>query len=203
MKIDTALYQLKSNPVSFLGNNLLSISGVGQSGPKIFYFCYHDSLAPGVNEGFRLQSYPTNGPMTGIDGKRHTAMRVQNVRMNQNTEDLDVSDIEPYVLDGTGADVMVTGQLSACIFCVRQEPGRLIVAHIQPGGKRQTGKTLRQTLKLMGRFNGGNRITHVFGLGDYAIRANVIGFRTAGTWQLYAQKIASGNGPIQDSVQII
>jgi hypothetical protein len=203
MKIDTALYQLKTNPMSFLSNNLLSISGVGQSGPKVFYFCYYDNIAPGVNEGFKMQSFPNNSVKTGIDGKSYTAIRVQNVRMNPNTEDLDVSDIEPYVLDGTGADVMVTGQLSACIFCVRQEAGRLIVAHIQPGGKRQTGKTLRQTLKLMGRFNGGNRITHVFGLGDYPIRAHVVGLRTGGTWRLYAQRINSGNGPIQDSVQII
>ena len=165
MKLDTALHQLKHRPLDFLGNNLLSISGRAQSGACPYYFGYYDNLGPGVNEGFKFQpGFPPPSTKTGIDGKRYTVKMVHSVRMNPSSEDLDVSAMDGYVLDATGPDIMVTGQLSACVFAIRREAGRLLVAHIQPGGRRQSGSMLRQTIKLMGRFSGnGDRVTQTDG----------------------------------------
>jgi hypothetical protein len=203
MKIDTALYQLRNQPQMFLQTNLLNLAGAPVSGSRVNYFCRYDGIVHTVNEGFSIRPTPINSIATGIDGKAYSAVGVHSVRMNPNTEDLDVSAIEPYVLGAGGPDIMVTGQLSACIFVVQQVGAQLVVAHIQPGGGRQTATTLRQTLKLMGRFAGYGRATHVFGLGDYAARAYVVGVRKAGAWHLYGQRVAAAGGPIQGVTQII
>lgn len=205
MKLDTALSMLRRDPMTFLRTNLVVMAGHGTTGVTYYYFGYQAGSI-GVNEAFKFS--PTTASLdlskAGIDGISSRLVHVHNVRMNRNNQDLDVSDIEAYVLDGTGPDIMVTGQLSACIFVVQQLPGGgLVVGHIQPGGSRQTGTTLRQTIKLMGRFHGHGRVTHVFGLGDYQPRAHVVGVRTAGTWHLFAQVIASGSGPVTASVQLI
>lgn len=211
MKLDTALNLLKSSPVPFLRTNLLSISGSSPSQVRNYYFSHYQNVIrhTGMSEYFKFDTQPTHASptaITGIDGMLHKIVSVHNVRMNPNSEPLDISQIPSYILDGNGPAIMVTGQLSACIFAIRQEVGRLIVAHIQPGGGRQTGTTLRQTIKLMGRFDaasGGGRVTHVFGLPDYPIRAHVVGLRSAGGWHIYAQCVASGNGPVTNSLMIV
>ncbi len=208
MKLTTALQMLKSDPVNFLGHNLVSIAGHNQSGVRMYYFGYHDNFAANhnTNEGFKFgaQRAVVQSAKVGLDHMSTTALQVHNLRMIPNAEDFDVSSIEAYVLGAGGPDLMVTGQLSACVLAVQTIPGGLVVAHIQPGGARQTGTTLRQTIKLMGRFNGYGRVTHVFGPGvDYPMRAHVIGIRTGGTWHLYAQKVAAGRGPVTGAVQIV
>lgn len=205
MKLDTALSMLRRDPMTFLRNNLVVMVGHGITGVTYFYFGYQANSI-GVNEAFKFSTTEASldRSKAGIDGVISRLVQVHNVRMNKNSEDLDVSHIEPYVLDGGGPDIMVTGQVSACIIVVQQLPGgSLVVGHVQPGEGRQTATTLRQTLKLMGRFNGYGRVTHVFGLGDYHPRAHVIGVRTAGVWHLYAQVIASGSGPVTNSVQLV
>lgn len=211
MKLDTALNLLKSSPVPFLRNNLLSISGSGISQVRPYYFSHYQASIhhTGMAECFKFDTLPVAASptaITGLDGMLHKTVNVHNVRMNPNTEALDISAIPAYILDGAGPDIMVTGQLSACIFAIRQEPGRLLVAHIQPGGGRQTGSTLRQTIKLMGRLahaTGGGRVTHVFGIPDYTARAHVVGLRSGGGWHIYAQCVASGTGPITSSLMIV
>jgi hypothetical protein len=81
--------------------------------------------------------------------------------------------------------------------------GSLVVAHVEPGGARQTATTLRHTLKLMGRFAGHGRVTQVFGKPDYSDRATVIGVRVGGNWQLFGQRLASSQGPIQGVTRIV
>lgn len=211
MKLDTALNLLKAGPVPFLGTHLLAMAGSPTSQVLPYYFSHHQAPGghTGMGESFMFSNIPLAGgalAITGGDGKLYTKMMVHNVRMNPNTEDLDISAIPAYVLDGTGPDIMITGQLSACIFAIRQEPGRLLVAHIQPGGGRQTATTLRQTIKLMGRLThppGGGRVTHVFGIPDYPIRAHVVGIRQGGTWHVHAQCVSSGNGPITGALTIV
>lgn len=212
MKISTALHTLRTYPSTFLANNLVSIDGKSRSEVIVTKFGYHDVFAQPINEGFKFSPYFISSRKVGIDGMSHKALRVHNVRMNPNTEDLTISAIPGYILGAGGPDIMVTGQLSACVFAVRQEVGRLIVAHIQPGGGRQSGAMLAQTIRMMGHFapipnttfNGG-RVTHVFGLGrGYTARAHVLGVRTGGLWRIYAQRIATGNGPIQGpTLQIV
>jgi hypothetical protein len=205
MKLDTALSLLRSQPLSFLRNNLVTIAGSSVSGVVPYYFGYNANCI-GANEAFKFcpNGITLDRSKTGIDGKSSTALSVHNLRMNPSAEDLDISDIDPYVLNGAGPDIMITGQLSACILIVERKPaGQLVVAHIQPGQGRQSGAMLRQTLKMMGRFHGYGRVTHVFGLGDYQPRAHVIGIRKGGIWNLYAQVVGSGMGPVTNSVQIV
>lgn len=207
MMLKTALYQLRNMPQSFLGTHLVVTAGAPQSGQRLYYFGYTDlGFNPTVTgNGFKFSTSAAtlDTRQSGYDSQSYTALQVHNVRMIPATEDIDVSAIEPYVLDGTGPDIMVTGQLSGCVFCVRQEPGRLIVAHIQPGGRRQGGAMLRNTLKLMGRFQGYGRITHVFGVGDYTARAHVLGVRTGGVWRIFGQKVNSGTGPITGTATVV
>jgi hypothetical protein len=208
MKLDTALTLLKSGPVPFLGTHLLAMAGSPNSQVYPYYFSHHQGAPShtGMGEYFKFDTVVPTGSIVGGDNKLYTKFNVHNVRMNPNTESLDISAIPAYVLDGGGPDMMITGQLSACIFAIRQEPGRLLVAHIQPGGGRQTGQMLRQTIKLMGHLvipGGGGRVTHVFGLPDYPARAYVLGLRTGGAWHIYAQCVATGNGPITNSLMIV
>jgi len=43
-----------------------------------------------------------------------------------------------------------------------------------------------------------------FGIGaGYSTRAHVIGVRKGGAWNLYAQQVSSGSGPVTGSVQIV
>lgn len=212
MKLSTALMMLKGSPVPFLRMNLVQIAGAGVSGPQNYYFSHHqaDPHHTGMAEAFKFDTHFIGAgggvPVTGIDGQLYRMMSVHNVRMNPNTEGLDISDIPAYVLDGTGPDVMVTGQLSGCVFAIRQEAHRLLVAHVQPGNGRQDGPLLRQTIRMMGRLHhagAGGRVTHVFGIPDYNARAHVIGVRTGGTWHIYAQCVTTGMGPITASSMII
>jgi hypothetical protein len=202
MRIETALYQLRNQPRTFLENNLLRLAGGGPSQVRVNYFCHWDDIAAGVNEGFTIDTYPRHMP--GATGQVHKAMQVHNVQMIGREEGVDVTAIEPYVLGGGGPDLMVTGQLNACVFVVQQTAGQLVVAHIQPGGALQTGSMLRQTMKVTGRFAGHGRVTHVFGLGgDYSNYAYVIGVRRGGQWELYGQRTAGRYGPIQGVTRIV
>lgn len=208
MKLDTALYRLRTDPLGFLRSNLLSIAGAGQSSARVYYFGFHNNFVRSAmtNEGFKFSPDRVfvSSDISGLDGKSTTAVSVHNVRMIPSSEDVDLSDIEAYTLGPGGPDLMVTGQLSGCVLAVQQVPAGLVVAHIQPGGRRQAGPMLRESIRLMGRFRGHGRVTRAFGIGkDYSVRAHVVGVRTGGTWHLYAQQVSGGSGPVTGSVQII
>ncbi len=138
MKLDTALYQLRTFPMTFLKDNLLSLAGASISGVRMNYFGRRDS-APGVNEGFKIAMSSQMVSAIGSHTDTYKALSVHNVRMIPRSEGVDPRAVEPYVLGLGGPDIMVTGQLNACTFAIRQEVGQLVVAHIQPsGGKSNT-----------------------------------------------------------------
>src|SRR4051794_39773786 len=116
MKLDTALYQLRTDPLRFLRSNLLSIAGHSQSAARLYFFGYYDNFAktPTTNEGFKFapEQFMAASSTGGIDGKSTTAVSVHSVRMIPSAEDVDLSDIEPYTLGTGGPNLMVTGQLS-------------------------------------------------------------------------------------------
>ena len=178
-------------PQAFLSTYLLSIAGSSPSGIRAYNITTYAGV--GGTEGFQL----VNAPLGHLVGNVHV------VRMIPNTEDVDIAGMEPYVLDGTGPDIMVTGQLSGCVFAIAQGVGQLVVWHIQPGGTRLGGAALRQAVRLTGRFTGHGRVTHVFGIGDYTQRAHIVGIRNGGTWHIYAQLVASGAGPVTAARQVI
>src|SRR5512146_3137576 len=45
MKLDTALYQLRSDPLRFLSSNLLSIAGHSQSSSRLYHSRHYDNIA--------------------------------------------------------------------------------------------------------------------------------------------------------------
>ncbi|HZN61541.1 MAG TPA: hypothetical protein VFC90_03960 [Planctomycetota bacterium] len=207
MKLDTALYQMRSQPLAFLRHNLLTIAGASQSGARAFYLGYGNiSLTPTTNEWFKFSHdrMVVASTTTGLDGKNTVDVQVHNVRMIPSGETVDLADIEPYALGGGGPDLMVTGQLSGCVLAIQKVSGGLIVAHIQPGGTRGPGPTLCTQIKNTGKFRGHGSVTHAFGIGaGYSTRAHVIGVRKGGAWNLYAQQVSSGSGPVTGSVQIV
>lgn len=212
MMLRTALMMLRANPLQFLRNHLLTLAGHPQSGQRLMYFGY-DSKGLGQyfeHEGFKICPTPValDHTQMGLTHQTSMGLQVHNVRMIPRAENLDIAAIEPYVLDGNGPDLMITGQLSACLFAIRREfaPNRLIVAHVQPGGHGggglQRGHTLHQSVRIAGQFHGYGRVTHVFGANQYAY-AFVVGIRTAGTWHVYAQRLAGPQGPLLPPMQIV
>lgn len=186
----TALYQLKNDTQNFLGHNMVVCAGGATSAQRPFNFGMHGAhLGPraGVNEVFTFTTIPvmTPSPEKPI---------CDNVRMIPNTEVLDITNIPSYSL-GPGCDFMITGQLSGCAFCALPQGNNLLVSHIQPGVLRNMdGAQLKTALVNTGRFAGVNvALASVYGRGDYAATAYVIGVCRGGTWELWGQAV-SGPG---------
>ena len=98
-----------------------------------------------------------------------------------------VTAMNHFVLDGTGDEVMITGELSGCCFCWLPQGANLWCTHVQPRDG-ITGDALEIALSTTGRFGAapGSSIG-TFGRSYYSSRATVIGVRVAGNWRLYAQ----------------
>ena len=97
-----------------------------------------------------------------------------------------------YRLDGTGPNIMVTGQLSGCSFVMMPVGANDVdVAHIKP--HQITGKTLHDNLSntfanavIYGDSKDG-------GFYDSDTRVvSIVGVRFAGEWRMYAQKQKPG-----------
>ena len=202
MNPTTALYQLRHMPDTFLRNNALYIAGGAASGVTPLHFGTHQSQPAGAGAPNEAFLFTTAAPVV----HNPVMVQVQNVRMIPSAENVDIHDLEAYQL-AAAPDILVTGQLSACSFCVLTVGGQVIVAHLQPGGVRPAGPMLQRTLELTGRFHGHgvHRFTRVFGPANYSHRAHVVGVRIAGHWQIYAQHF-TGNGStyrIQNVTQIV
>ena len=93
-----------------------------------------------------------------------------------------------YCLDATGDGIMVTGELSNCVFCWAVQGADLWCIHVQPVGG-ITPVALQLALSTNGRFAAAPHAPlATFGRGQYPTgRASVIGVRSGGTWSLYAQ----------------
>jgi len=199
----TALYQLKNNTQQFLSKNPVVCAGGSTSGQRPFSFGIHGSYQgprANVNEVFTFTTIPLNTP-------NPEKPICENVRMIANSEVCDLTNLEAYTL-GAGLDLMITGQLSGCAFCILNHGNNLTLAHVQPGGLRNMdGAQLRNTLINTGRFAGhaAHPLTAVYGMGDYMARAYVIGIKRAGSWELWGQAVSSGgaNADIQAVTRIV
>ena len=189
----SALSQLKANPIDFLHFNIIMMGGPPTSGEHHFYFGKHGRdpgpQPNGVQACFRLNHIDSGF----IDPVQITC---KNVRMIPATEKFDVADIEAYSLGGMGADILVTGQLSGCAFCVLKLGANVVVAHIQPGGTRGTGANLQTLLQKSGRFHGFKnwQLTYVYGAAiNYAARAYAVGIRQNGEWRIFGQAVSGSD----------
>lgn len=91
MKLDTALYRLRTDPLTFLRTNLLSIAGAAQSNVRIYYFGFHDNFVRNAttNEGFKFapDRVCVTSAAAAVDGKSTTTLSVHNVRMIPSADD--------------------------------------------------------------------------------------------------------------------
>lgn len=189
----SALSQLKANPIDFLHFNIVMMGGPSTSGEHQFYFGKHGRDRGPQPNGVQAY-YKLNHVDSGITDT--VQITCKNVRMIPATEKFDFADIEAYSLDGMGADVLVTGQLSGCAFCILKLGAYVAVAHIQPGGTRGTGANLQTLLQKSGRFHGFKnwRLTYVYGAAsDYAVRAYAVGIRRNGEWQIFGQAVSGSD----------
>jgi hypothetical protein len=107
------------------------------------------------------------------------------------TPPLNINAMQAYLLDNAGADdVMITGQLSGCCFCIRPYAGGLACAHVHPRGYpggAAAAAALQTDLTANGHFAHYPGALTTFGRQNYPEHATVIGVRSAGTWQIFAQ----------------
>lgn len=174
-----ALQELVMHPSEFLRKNSVTpgnAAGGSAAGPANYLMKVEDGAVisrPGsilgnfnrhTGKRFKIHSLAVNGgtPFQAI----YIPVQPSNIAFN------------PYPLNTTGCNLMITTQLSGCCIVIFPGAGTVSVAHLQPTG--ETGDALRNRLKGMG--------LKVYGITDYAgFRAAFIGVRKGGEWKFYAQ----------------
>lgn len=107
-----------------------------------------------------------------------------------NYGDIDVTGLVALnVLNQGGPDIMVTGLLNGCTFCMQNTDNGVAMTHIRPVGGTDAVK-LQTEVATRGRFAGSGMSMQTFGMAtEYSGRedATIIGIRKAGSWRVYAQ----------------
>lgn len=171
---------LKTRPTRFLERHVVRIAGhMTAAGPQQYYLYprpdYPDVLTidcsppHGVDRaGFMAWSVPmlfsnavNNGALAGVEA-----------------------------LNNGGPDLMVTGLLNGCTFCIETTANGVRMTHIKPSGG-TNAVVLQNTLALHGSFGGGGGgPVQTFGMStEYTGTedATLIGVREAGRWRIFAQ----------------
>lgn len=116
-----------------------------------------------------------------------------------------IGNIQGHALPSTGADLMMTGMLTACAFLYSSDKQNMICALIQPETTPDQNKGLKLGVDIM---NGGkfptNDVPRVFSHRDYnwVHHANILGVRRLDGWSIYAQVVDQNNG-ILAAVQLV
>jgi hypothetical protein len=148
-----------------------------------------DSARPGSILGTHnfhtTESFNIRATASGLHAANSHIFMAHSIHM-----DLGAAAMGFYRLDGTGPNIMVTGQLSGCAFVIQPAGGNdLDVAHIKPTGG-TTGAVLaaNMTAAHPGAFvYGATAGRGFYDSGDRKV--SIFGFRDAGgVWTLYAQK---------------
>lgn len=132
---------------------------------------------------FRISTAPTGeGPV------QFTALSVPMVYYDS----INVGALNAYLIDNS-QDIMITGQLTNCCFCVRPYAGGLACTHVNPRGYAGlNGPAGMQTqLNAGGQFANYAGVLATYGRQNYPLASNVIGVRGPGGWELFSQH--SGN----------
>ena len=115
---------------------------------------------------------------TSPDGYSFNAHSIKMFQMNRPDK------VEVYNLNGTGPEIMVTGQLSGCSFAIsiNRSNNSLDVVHIQPDAN--GGVILQSTLERISSWD------IVYGRRNYSEQeaVSIVGVRIGVDWQIYAQK---------------
>ena len=206
MRSATALYQLKNMTESFLGSNVLRLAGKSTSGVYDFKFGKYSPVLLSVPNGTQRPNEYFSFDPNGYTLTETMNVRVHNVRMIPKTEKgFSVQELESYSLGGNGADIMVTGMLSDCAFCIKGRDTSPIVAHIQPRPTEQLGAVdMHRALIRSGRFkyhDGGvdrslGRVQSGHNHSRYQSYCYVVGVKNGGRWRIYAQHVMGSAGPV-------
>jgi len=108
-----------------------------------------------------------------------------------------------YTLGAAGPDLMVTGLLNGCTFCMLKNGAQVICAHIRPLGGVNAGQDLHKRMMNRARMVGHLASPLVcFGRNDYPGNATVVGVRLNGTWKIFAQ-LHNGYESFSGATQIL
>ncbi len=187
--LNTELLTFKTSPLVFLATKKIYTFGVEQS--KVMDdFIFTHNIEKDLYE-FKPRSQLSSKPEFVYTPVKVFHIHVQSyTEVKNNLSTISGSNV-------TGADLMVTTQLSGCSVMYQVDNDNLIVAHIQPVGT--TGYSLCNELRTSGKFLGGlnNIPVHVFGAQntkqtgyDYLTNSHTycIGINIGGNWKLYAQQ---------------
>ena len=99
----------------------------------------------------------------------------------------DIGNLDAYLLDSS-RNIMITGQLSGCCFCIVPHGPGLACTHINPQGAPGGAVQLQNDLTSTGTFRNYPGPFLTYGRKNYPGYATVIGVRVGGVWNIYAQK---------------
>lgn len=170
-----------------LGTILVTIAGSPQPSAVIRYY---------------MVSYPRNGRDSfkvssdqGTLGPGAVAFDAHSIQMVPHANLPPLNQINGYLLDNTGPDLMVTGMLNGCSFVMKANAQRTTVrcAHLQPSAAPGGGELLNTQCINSAAFAGDAGPVVVFGRNNYPVTAGgrsctVVGVRRLGVWALYAQQ---------------
>lgn len=184
------------NTLDFLKNSVLAINGRGAS-PENDYWIYKEVRARNdKSDVFRVIHHMP----------QETKFRAHTVPMVNRTAIASLGSVAGTTLPNSGADVMVTGMLTACAFSYSDDKKNMVCSHIQPAavaGATNRGIQLGIDLINGGKFSSGDSM-RVFSHREYssAHHANILGVRRLDGWSLYAQIVDQDNG-ILNAIQLI
>jgi hypothetical protein len=170
-----------------LGTILITIAGSPQPSAVIRYY---------------IVSYPRNGRHSfkvsseqGTLGADALAIDAHSIQMVPHANFPPLNQINGYLLDNTGPDLMVTGMLNGCSFIMKADAQRTSVrcAHLQPIPGAGGGELLNTQCINTAAFAGDAGPVVVFGRNNYPVTTGgrsctVLGVRRRGVWSIYAQQ---------------
>jgi len=169
---------LQAHPKAFLNANVLRCAGHPTANGLAAYVIQNNG---GVQNEFDV--------MPGFGIPNAWGFTAYSVVMQPSTGIVPAALVGLALPNAGGPDLMITGILNGCTFCILGGPNQVQVAHVRPVGR--TAHSLQTLLAVSGRFAGSphapimtfGQATEYTGFED----ATVVGVRKGGRWKIYAQ----------------
>lgn len=198
-----AINSLRKNTQYFLSFYQITIAGdTGTSRPMNYYIDTRHGFTF-TRPGRRLRNRQHNVPAymmsssAAAAGPNSIGFRTHSIRMEKEGA-IAMGSIAGYPADTLGPDLMVTGALSGCSFCILADPNvanRIWVAHVKAGAA--GGYNLRNHLQQNGHFSiAPNAAITVYGsrpagggpgYDSATEHVSIVGIRTGNTWAIWGQ----------------
>jgi hypothetical protein len=189
-----ALTSLQADPKSFLQKYTVRIAGHPTVSGIQQYYISPRALAANYFDINTLS-------IANVGAKSFMAWSVLMVYYNA----VDPQALQPLIVSASGGpDIMVTGLLNGCTFCMLKVPNGVAMTHVKPMGI--DAVKLHTKLTTQGRFQNHPSPFQTFGqASDYtgSEDATLVGIRQAGTWKVYAQIHTRMQSPIRRVSRIL